>query len=105
MGLPRQGNLGMDERDKRDWVYGWEVEIFGKSRSFPLISVHLSRALGWVVGANGGGLGGFGGDIRGFGGPVRGFVGAEFGSSGFGCGHWDGSRGGGGTDLRRQSLW
>ena len=47
--------------------------IIGKSRSFPLISVHLSRTLGQVVAVNGGGLAGFGGDIGGFGGRVSGF--------------------------------
>ena len=84
---------------------GGMVEILAKSRSFPLISVHLSRALGWVVGANGGGEGGFGGDIGGFGGRVKGFGRAVSWSSVFGCGHWDGSGDGGGTDLKRQLLW
>ena len=67
--------------------------ILAKCRSFPLISVHLSRALGWVVAVNGGGLDGFGGDIGGFGGPLRGFCGSDVGEFGvvFGCGHWDGS--------------
>ena len=46
--------------------------ILAKSRSFPLISVYLSRALGRDVAVNGGGLGGFGGEIGGFGWPVRG---------------------------------
>ena len=78
------------------------VAILAKTRSFPLISVHLSRALGWDLGVNGGGEGGFGGDIHGFGGHLRGFGGAAMGSSVFGCGLWDGSRDGGGTDLRRQ---
>ena len=53
--------------------------ILGKSRSFPLIYVHLSRALGQEVEVNGGGLGGIGGDIDGFGGLVGGFGGAAFG--------------------------
>ena len=79
--------------------------ILAKSRSFPLISVHLSRAGMRDVGANGGGLGGFGGDIGGFGGRLRGFGVAALGSSVFGCGRWDGSGDGGGTDLKRQLLW
>ena len=90
-------------RMRQDWDWGGMVEILAKSRSFPLISVYLSRALGWVVGVNGGGLGGFGGDIGGFGGRDERDLGERmFGSSVFGCGHWDGSRDGGGTDLRRQ---
>ena len=47
--------------------------ILAKTLSFPLISVYLSRALGWDVGVNGGGEGDFGRDIGGFGGPVGGF--------------------------------
>ena len=72
----------MDERDgtakggpKACGRIGYEVgiaAILAKSRSFPLISVHLSRALGWDMGVNGGGLGLFGGDIGGFGGHLRG---------------------------------
>ena len=58
---------------------GGIAAILAKSRSFPLISVHLSRTLGWVVGANGGGEGGFGGDIGDFGGPVRAFGRASLG--------------------------
>ena len=89
----------MDERDKRDGTakggpkacggIGYEVgiaAILAKSRSFPLISVHLSRALGWDMGVNGGGLGLFGGDIGGFGGRLRGFEGALL--AVFGRGHW-----------------
>ena len=34
--------------------------ILGKTCLFPLISVHLSRALGWPVRVNGGGLVGLG---------------------------------------------
>ena len=79
----------MDEQDVKDWVYGWDGGYFGE---MPLISAHLSRTLGWVVGANGGCEGGFGGDIGGFGGRLRGFGGAPFGSSVFGCGDWDGWR-------------
>ncbi len=59
--------------------WGEMVEIFGKSRSFPLVSAHLSRAVRWVVGLDGGGEGGFGGDNHGFGGPVSGFGEAAFG--------------------------
>ena len=62
---------------------GGMVEIFGKSRSFPLIFVYLSRALGWVLGVVGGGLGGFGGDIGGFGGPVRGLEERQLGRGGW----------------------
>ena len=52
---------------------GGMVGILAKSRLFPLISVHLSRAGMWDVGVNGGGLGAFGGDIGGFGGHLGGF--------------------------------
>ncbi len=55
------------------------VVILGKSRSFPLIFVHLSRASEWDVGMNGGSAGSFGGENDGFGGPVGGFGGAAFG--------------------------
>ena len=44
------------------------------SRSFALISVHLSRALGWDVGQMVVDWAGFGGDIGGFGGEVFGMV-------------------------------
>ncbi len=59
--------------------------IFCKSRSFPFISVYLSRALGWDVGANGGVEGDFGGDMYGFVGSVEGF-----GRAAFGGGYWTG---------------
>ena len=58
--------------------------------------------MGWYVGANGGGEGGFGIDIYGFGGHLGGFGRAAFGGGLMECGHWDGLRDGGGTDLRRQ---
>ena len=65
-------------RQRRTWgrIGDWVgmAGIFGKSRSFPLISGHLSRALGWDVGENGGGECGFGGDIHGFGGLVSGLA-------------------------------
>ena len=70
--------------------------IFWIFRSYPLISVHLSRALGWLVGVNGGGEGGFGGDMGGFDGQVRGFERAAVWRGVLGRWHWDGSRGGGG---------
>ena len=54
----------------RDWI--GMVAIFWKSRSFPLVSVRLSRALGWNVGAMGAVWGGFGGDVDGFSGLVGG---------------------------------
>ena len=46
---------------------------FGKSRSYPLISAHLSRTAGWRLGCIGGGERGFGGNNHGFGGPMGGF--------------------------------
>ena len=58
----------MDEQDGRDWGLEWDVGapyqvrgdvILSKTRSFPLISCHLSRAVGWLVGVNGGELSGF----------------------------------------------
>lgn len=49
-------------------------------RSFPLISIHLSRAFGQDVEVNGGGEDGFGGDIWWFCGPVRVFGGGVLGS-------------------------
>ena len=76
--------------DGQDGMVGPRIKygvtgIFAKILSFPLICVHLSRAVEWVMGANGGVAGGFGGDIDGFGGLVRGFGGAAFGG-----GHWMG---------------
>ena len=73
--------------------WGEMVEIFGKSCSFPLVSAHLSRAVGWVVGLDGGGEGGFGGDNHGFGGPVSGF-----GEAAFRVGEWTGLGWGDGLD-------
>ncbi len=94
MGLPRRGGYF---HGWTGWTGLWigigRRGFFGKSRSFPLISVHLSRTLGWDLGVNGGGLSGFGGDIGGFGGPVRGFGAGPLGSSVFGCGRCDGSGG------------
>ena len=55
------------------------VAILGKSRSFPLISVYLSRAGSRWREQNGGGAGEFGGDIGGFGGQVGGFGGRRLG--------------------------
>ncbi len=49
------------------------VAIFGKSRSFPLITVYSSRVSEWDVRVDGGGLGGFEGDIGGFGRLASGF--------------------------------
>ena len=80
----------MDEQDGRGGM-GWGK--IAKILSFPLTSVHLSRAVGWLVGRNGGGEGGFGGDMGGFGGQVRGFGGAAFGRGVLGRWHWDDSRG------------
>ena len=54
------------------------MAISGETRSYPLISVYMSRALGWDVGADwagfGGDDGGFGGYLRGFGGEASGMV-------------------------------
>ena len=49
--------------------------IFGKSRSFPLISANLSKAVGGSWGRDGGGEGIFGGDFIGFSGLAGGFGG------------------------------
>ena len=51
------------------------VAILGKSRSFPLISVHLSRAQGRLWRRMGVEWAGFGGDVDGFGGQLGGFGG------------------------------
>ncbi len=75
-----------------DWINKM-AEILGKTRSFPLISAHLSRTTGRDVGENGGDWGGFGGDYHGFGGLLGGFGGATF-----SAGHWTGLRLGDGLD-------
>ena len=46
----------MDERDKCVQGLAWEGGILVEYRPHPLISVHLSRAEGWDLEANGGGL-------------------------------------------------
>ena len=60
------------------------MTIFGKTRSFPIISVRLSRASGRSWWRNGGELGGFIGDFMRFGGQLRGFGGAVFWGLGIG---------------------
>ena len=56
---------------------GQDGQDFRKSRSFPLISVRLSRALGREVGKMGAARAVLEGDIDGFGGQMSGF-GARF---------------------------
>ena len=79
--------------------------IFWKSRSFPFISVRLSRGLGWDVGVNGGVEGGFGGEIHGFVVPVGAFGGAAFVGKVLGCGHWDGPEMAAGQILGARYPW
>ena len=62
------------------------MAIFADSRSFPLISTHLSRAGSGVAGLNGVRERRFGGVISVFGGQMGGFGGAMF--TVFGSGHW-----------------
>ena len=83
----------MDEGDKRDGMLGQDSGDFGKSRSFPLISSHLSWADGWVTGSGWGRKERFGGDIGRLCGPVGGFGGAAF-----GVGDWTGPVWGSGLD-------
>ena len=82
---------------------GGMVEILAKSRSFPLISVYLSRAGMCDMGVNGGGLGCFGGDIGGFGGLMGGFRGAMF--TVFERGHGMARGLGDGLDLVYWLIW
>ena len=79
----------------RDWIR--MVEYFAKTRLFPFISFHLSRARERVIGRMVVDWAGSGGDCRGFGGQVRGF-----GGTALEAWRWALVRGQDGSRFRRQ---